>query len=63
MTQEELAELLGNGVRYVQAVEAGRQNVTLKTVAQFAAKLRIPVAAFFQAPSSKAPPPGRPRRS
>jgi transcriptional regulator with XRE-family HTH domain len=61
-TQEQLAELLDVGTRYVQAVESGRQNVTLKSLALFAAKLRVPAAAFFEAPVTKAPKPGRPKR-
>jgi transcriptional regulator with XRE-family HTH domain len=62
-TQEELAERLDVGVRYIQAVEAGRQNVTLKSLALFAAKLRQPPAAFFEAPTTRPSPPGRPRRA
>ena len=62
LTQEELAERLDVGVRYIQAVEAGRQNMTLKSVALFAAKLRASVSAFFEPPSTKAPLPGRPHR-
>ena len=62
MTQEALAERLDVGVRYIQEVEAGRQNMTLKSVALFAAKLRAPAAAFFESPTTKMPPPGRPRR-
>jgi transcriptional regulator with XRE-family HTH domain len=63
LTQEELAERLDVGVRYVQALEAGRQNVTLKSLALFAAKLRSPASAFFEAPTTRPPRPGRPRRS
>lgn len=63
ITQEALAERLDVGVRYVQAVEAGRQNLTLRNVALFAAKLRVPPAALFEPPTTKAPRPGRPHRS
>jgi transcriptional regulator with XRE-family HTH domain len=62
MTQEALAERLDVGVRYIQEVEAGRQNLTLKSVALFAAKLRAPASALFESPSTKMPSPGRPRR-
>lgn len=43
-TQEQLAERLDVGTRYVQAVESGRQNITLKSLALFAGKLRVPAA-------------------
>lgn len=62
LTQEELAERVDVGVRYIQAVESGRQNLTLKTLALFAAKLRVLPAAFFEEPTSKSPPRGRPKR-
>jgi transcriptional regulator with XRE-family HTH domain len=62
LTQEQLAEKLDVGVRYIQATEAGRQNLTLKTVALFAAELRAPVSALFEPPSTRAPRPGRPQR-
>lgn len=61
LTQEQLAERIDVGVRYIQAVEAGRQNMTLKSVALLAAKLRTPASAFFELPTTKTPPPGRPR--
>lgn len=62
LTQEALAERIDVGVRYIQEVEAGRQNMTLKTLALFAAKLRAPACAFFESPTTKTPPRGRPRR-
>jgi transcriptional regulator with XRE-family HTH domain len=62
LTQEELAERLDVGVRYIQAVEAGRQNVTLKTMALFAAELRSQAISFFEPPNTKTPKPGRPKR-
>lgn len=61
LTQEQLAERIDVGVRYIQAVEAGQQNMTLKTLALFAAKLRAPASAFFESPTTKPAPRGRPR--
>lgn len=61
LTQEELAERIDVGVRYIQAVESGQQNLTLKTLALFAAKLRAPAVEFFEAPTTKSPARGRPR--
>jgi len=63
LTQEQLAESLDVGVRYIQAAEAGRQNLTLKTVALFAAELKAPASALFEPPSTRAPRPGRPQRN
>jgi transcriptional regulator with XRE-family HTH domain len=57
LSQEELAERLDVGVRYIQAVQAGQQNVTLKSLAQFAAELRVPAAAFFEPPTTRPPRP------
>lgn len=61
LTQEELAERLDVGVRYIQAVESGRQNVTLRTIALFAAKLRVSAVDFFAVPTTKPPSRGRPK--
>ncbi len=63
LTQEQLAEKLDVGVRYIQAIEAGRQNMTLKSVALFAAELKIPALALFEPSNTKMPAPGRPRRT
>jgi len=62
LTQEQLAERLDVGVRYIQTVEAGSQNITLKTLVLFAAELRAQAISFFEPPSTKAPRPGRPAR-
>jgi transcriptional regulator with XRE-family HTH domain len=53
LTQEELAARVDVAARYVQAIEAGRQNVTLATVARLAAGLRVPVVELFEAPESR----------
>lgn len=44
LTQEELAERLGAGVRWVQDVEAGRRGVQVRTLDRFARALEIDVA-------------------
>jgi transcriptional regulator with XRE-family HTH domain len=40
-TQEDLAERLGVSVRYLQAVEAGQENLTLDSLTQLAARLDL----------------------
>jgi len=50
LTQEDLAERLEKDARYVQEIEGGRQNITVRTAALVARKLRIPVAELFTIP-------------
>jgi len=45
-TQEQLVERLGVSTRYVQSVEAGRENLTLDTLCKFAATLRTTFGAI-----------------
>lgn len=40
LTQEALAEQLGVSTRYVQTVEAGRENLTIDTICKLAGTLR-----------------------
>ncbi|MEN9797278.1 MAG: hypothetical protein RL653_974 [Pseudomonadota bacterium] len=65
MTQEELAEQVDTSTRYVQQVEAGRQNLTLELMVRFANGLEVDPAALLQ--PLEGPPaqrlPGRPPRS
>ena len=51
LTQEGLAERLDKDARYVQEIEGGRQNITVRTAALVARKLRIPVADLFTVPT------------
>lgn len=64
MTQEELAETVGCATRYVQRIEQGRANLTLRFVASLAAALETDVGSFFAATAIAPNPrkPGRPRR-
>jgi transcriptional regulator with XRE-family HTH domain len=63
LTQEGLAERLDVAARWVQAVEGGRENLTLGTLATFATALKVSMAAFFEAPTTPKAHPGRPKRS
>jgi transcriptional regulator with XRE-family HTH domain len=59
-TQEALAEMAGVSLKYVQRVEAGRENMTLETIVKFANLLRAVPEALFEAPKSRVTRPGRP---
>ena len=52
-TQERLAERLDVDLRYVQQIEGGRQNVTVRTAASLARALRVPIAELFVTPKTK----------
>ncbi len=61
-TQEQLAEELGVTPRYVQSLEAGQENLTVKSLATLADALGVAVAELFKAPKSRAVRQGRPPR-
>jgi transcriptional regulator with XRE-family HTH domain len=61
VTQEQLAEQLDVTVGYVQQVETGRKNLSLKSLATFADALGATVPEFFTPPQSPVKP-GRPSR-
>lgn len=61
-TQEQLAERLDVSVTYVQQVERGGRNLTVRSLAAFASATGAKVAELFEAPTEPAPRPGRPRK-
>jgi transcriptional regulator with XRE-family HTH domain len=62
LTQEQLAEQLDVTARYVQAVEAGQENLTVRSLATLASALGVGVAQLFAAPKSRIVRQGRPPR-
>jgi transcriptional regulator with XRE-family HTH domain len=61
MTQEQFAEqVLGVSLKYCQAVEAGRENLTIVSLVRLANKVRAPVSRLFDPPASRKVRPGRP---
>ena len=54
-TQAVAAEKLGMIVRDYQALEGGRRNVTVETVAKVAQTFGVTLAALFEAPASGVP--------
>ena len=61
-TQRELSEVLGVSVQYVQRIEQGRENLTLRSLAELAIALDAPASALLLAPSTLARRRGRPRK-
>lgn len=62
LTPARFAEQAGVSLRYFQSVEAGEQNLTLKTLIKFANLLGVRVADLFAAPKPRSVRRGRPRR-
>ena len=63
LTQDQLAERLGNSVKYVQRVEHGGDNLTIKTLLKWAKGLGVRWRELCRTPQSCARRrPGRPRR-
>lgn len=60
-TQAQLAEEAGVSLRYIQQIEAGGENLTIKSTVEIANVLGVSVAALFTAPKTKRPARGRPR--
>jgi len=62
-TQEELAEQVGTPVKYEQAIEAGKTNITIRTLVRFANTLGVSPADLLKKPAPHKRRPGRPRSS
>lgn len=63
MTQEELAErVLECSTKYLQRLEAGRENLTIESLVALANRLRVKVQALFDPPASRLVRRGRPRK-
>lgn len=62
LTQQGLADALGKSMRYIQAVEAGGENLTLRTIVVFANALKVPPSTFLETPATRRRPPGRPKK-
>lgn len=60
LTQEQLAELADISTTYLQRVEAGSENLTLRSLVRFANLLGVEVASLFAPPRSRAVRKGRP---
>lgn len=61
-TQEALAERVGVTAKYVQRVEAGSANLSIRSVVRFANALGVRPGDLFERPKPRARVVGRPRR-
>jgi transcriptional regulator with XRE-family HTH domain len=63
LTQEQLAERAEVSARYVQRVEAGTENLTVRTLIKLSNALRVSLAKLLVTPLAPRARPGRPRRA
>jgi len=61
MTQERFAEKAGITPQYLQRVEAGNENLTIRSLERFSVLLGVSIDDLFQMPSNLSTRPGRPR--
>ncbi|QRK05532.1 helix-turn-helix transcriptional regulator [Archangium violaceum] len=62
LTQEEFSAEVGVSLRYLQQVEAGRENLTIESLVKLARHLRVRVVALFEPAQIKIGRRGRPPR-
>lgn len=63
LTQEALSERLGVNLQYLQRIEAGRENLTIRSIVHLAVTLGVRIATLFEPPQDRSPRgPGRPKR-
>lgn len=62
-TQEGMAELLDVTPRYVQAIEAGGENLSVGSLVRLAKVLRVRLPALFERPASMTRKAGRPKKA
>ncbi len=48
LTQAQLAELIGVHEKYIGVIEAGKQNITLKTLNKIANSFNVEISRFFE---------------
>lgn len=63
MTQQEFAEFAGFTVKYLQRVEAGRANLTIRSLVEFANRFDVSVVDLLARPARRASKPGRPSKA
>jgi transcriptional regulator with XRE-family HTH domain len=61
-TQEEFAEDLDVSLKYVQRIEAGRANLSVRSLVRVANALHVPLKEFFSKPRSMSVRRGRPSK-
>ncbi|HBQ12872.1 MAG TPA: XRE family transcriptional regulator [Myxococcales bacterium] len=61
-TQAEFAETAGFSVKYLQRIEGGRANLTVRSLVSLSGHLHVTVADLFAKPARKGGKRGRPRK-
>lgn len=62
LTQDEFSAQVGIGLKYLQRVEAGRENLTIESLVKLANHLNTRVTALFEPAQTQAGQRGRPPR-
>lgn len=62
LTQEQQAERLGFTLKYLQRVEGGGENLTVRSLVKIASVFGVGVTELFRKPRTKQAGPGRPRQ-
>lgn len=63
LTQEQLAEKAQLSIKYLQRVEAGRENLTVRSLVRLANLLRVAPIDLWQPPASRTIRRGRPKKT
>ena len=61
LTQDQQAERLGFTLKYLQRIEGGGENLTVRSLVKIANALGVPVTDLFRQPKTKQAGPGRPK--
>jgi transcriptional regulator with XRE-family HTH domain len=62
LTQEQQAERLGFTLKYLQRIEGGGENLTVRSLVKIAGAFGVRVTELFRKPRTKQSGPGRPKR-
>lgn len=62
LTQERFAEDANITAQYLQRIEAGRENLTVRSLVRLAGLLHVSVTDLFAKPAQREVRPGRPRK-
>jgi transcriptional regulator with XRE-family HTH domain len=62
LTQEQQAERLGFTLKYLQRIEGGGENLTVRSLVKIASAFGVPVTELFRRPRTTQAGPGRPKR-
>lgn len=61
LTQDQQAERLGFAIKYLQRIEGGGENLTIRSLVKIASAFGVRVTELFRKPRTKQAGPGRPK--